>query len=142
MLNISTDESTLLLREVLHDSNLEREKDVISKIKTHMAPSIANGYFSSNEVENILYIADRHKLSKDKVMRLIKDECLRTGCVNAPEVAERFKKYLEISYPPSTPFQDISPFLEWAERNRLSRKDARAILRAHCAPHTLPYTYQ
>lgn len=141
MLNLSTEESTLILKEVLHESKLEREKEVMAMIKDHMAPSLTSGYFSSNEVENILYIAERHKLPKDKVMQLIKDECLRTGCVNAPEVAERFRKYLELSFPPNTPFNDISPFLDWAERNKLSRRDARAILRAHCAPHSLPYSY-
>lgn len=142
MLNISPDQSMRTLREVLHEHGMEREKDVIEKIKVQMEPSLKNGYFSPNEVENILFIADKHKLPKDKVLRLIRDECLRTACVNGPEIADRFRKFLVMSYPPNMPIQDLSPYLEWADRNRLRRKDAKSILRAYCAPHPLPsYTH-
>ena len=142
LLNVSVEDSSQLLCEVLHQSNIERERDVIARIKDQMTPSLNSGYFSLNEVENILYIAQQNSLSKDKILRLISDECLRTGCVNAREVADRFRMFLEMSYPPQTLFQDLSPFLAWAQRNQLNRRDARSILREHCAPHPLPYSYQ
>ena len=135
--DVESEESIKLLNEVLHEANVKREVDVLNMMKAHMQPVLMSGYFSPNEVENFLYSAEQHGLHREKLLTLIQDECMRASCINGVEMADRFKKYLEISYPPHVPFTDISPFLEWAERNQLRSSDAKSILRAYCAPHPL-----
>lgn len=141
LLNIQIDQSTLLLKETLHHASLIREQEIFEQIKQHLEPSLLAGYLSPNEFENILFMAEKQDITREKVTRLIQDECLRVNCINGVELAERFKKFLEISYPQGIPFQDLTPFFEWAERNQLKRRDARSILRAHCAPHPLPFRH-
>jgi hypothetical protein len=135
--DVESEESIKLLNEMLHEANVKREVDVLNMMKAHMKPVLMSGYFSPNEVENFIYSAEQNGLNREKLLTLIQDECMRASCVNGVEMADRFRKYLEISYPPHVPFTDISPFLEWAERNQLRSSDAKSILRAYCAPHPL-----
>ena len=61
LMNISSEKSAHLLKEVLHSAQIEREHDVFLLIKSHMEPSLLSGYFSPNEVENTLFIANKYR---------------------------------------------------------------------------------